>query len=186
MVGFLTVCVAAFAVSRWRDAGRHRPPVTRWERIWSLKGARRWAFLSGLFRTFGSYCSAAEARPFSGRVRRIPPPPHLIAAMSVRPGWAALRRIWFGLVSEHRGLPRLGSAIGKPDEASWGEGEVVSEGGRDNRGDPSKRFWGFFMVFWIALGVVSLIFGSWWTVATSVGGTLFTAMQRRNAPDKPR
>jgi hypothetical protein len=107
--------------------------------------------------------------------------------MRVRPGWAALRRIWFGLVSGHRRVPRLGSAIGKPDEASWGEGDVVREDGvRDNRGDPSKRFWGLFMVFWIALGVVSLIFGSWWTVAIPVGGILFTAMQRRNAPDKPR
>jgi len=42
------------------------------------------------------------------------------------------------------------------------------------------------MVFWIALGVVSLIFEAWWTVAISVGGILFTALQRRNAPDKPR
>ena len=68
----------------------------------------------------------------------------------------------------------------------WERGDVVREGVRDNRGDPSKRFWGLFIVFWIALGVVSLTFEAWWTVATSVGGILFTAMQRRNAPDKPR
>ena len=70
--------------------------------------------------------------------------------------------------------------------SSLERGNIVREGVRDNRGDPSKRFWGLFMVFWIALGVVSLIFEAWWTVATSVGGILFTAMQRRNAPGKPR
>jgi hypothetical protein len=63
---------------------------------------------------------------------------------------------------------------------------MIENGLRDNRGDPSKRFWGLFMVFWLVLGAISLIFGAWWTVATSAAGTWITAMQRRKAPDKPR
>ena len=39
MVGFFIACVAAFAVSRWRDAGRYGPPATRWERLGNLKAA---------------------------------------------------------------------------------------------------------------------------------------------------
>jgi hypothetical protein len=42
------------------------------------------------------------------------------------------------------------------------------------------------MAFWIALAAGSLIFEAWWTVATSAGGIVVTAMQRRKAPDKPR
>ena len=39
MVGFFIACVAAFAMSRWRDAGRYGPPATRWERLVNLKAA---------------------------------------------------------------------------------------------------------------------------------------------------
>jgi len=39
MVGFFIACVAAFAVCRWRDAGRYGPPATRWERLANLKAA---------------------------------------------------------------------------------------------------------------------------------------------------
>jgi hypothetical protein len=66
---------------------------------------------------------------------------------------------------------------------------VVSEdGARDasSRGNPSKRFWGYFFAFWIVLAVVALIGQSWWNLATASIGILFTAMQWRNAPDKPR
>lgn len=60
------------------------------------------------------------------------------------------------------------------------------DGARDTRGNPSKRFWAYFLAFWIVLGVVSLIGQLWWNVATAAVGILFTAMQWRNAPDKPR
>lgn len=66
---------------------------------------------------------------------------------------------------------------------------VVSEDGvRDasSRGNPSKRFWGYFFAFWIVLVVVALIGQSWWNVTTAAFGILFTAMQWRNAPHKPR
>jgi hypothetical protein len=39
MVGFFIGCVAAFAVSRSRDAGRYGPPATRSERLANLKAA---------------------------------------------------------------------------------------------------------------------------------------------------
>jgi Flp pilus assembly protein TadB len=55
-----------------------------------------------------------------------------------------------------------------------------------SRGNPSKRFWDYFFAFWIVLAVVALIGQSWWNVATAAFGILFTAMQWRNAPDKPR
>jgi hypothetical protein len=65
--------------------------------------------------------------------------------------------------------------------------DVVEVGMRDSRGDPSKRFWGFFLVFWVSLGVISLIARGWWTVALAAGGILHSATQLRNAnpPDKP-
>jgi len=37
--GFFIACVAAFAVCRWRDAGRYGPPATRWEQLADLKAA---------------------------------------------------------------------------------------------------------------------------------------------------
>jgi hypothetical protein len=55
----------------------------------------------------------------------------------------------------------------------------------DNRGNPSKRFWGRFLVFWIVLGLASLALQAWWTVATAAGGVWLSAVQRRKAADKP-
>lgn len=63
---------------------------------------------------------------------------------------------------------------------------VKEDGIRDNRGNPSKRFWGLFLAVWVVLGVGSVITQTWWTVAAAVCGIIFSAMQRRNAPDKPR
>jgi hypothetical protein len=60
------------------------------------------------------------------------------------------------------------------------------EGVRDDRGNPSKRFWGLFLAFWVALGVGSLITQARWSAAAAVGGIYSSALQRRNAPDKPR
>lgn len=60
------------------------------------------------------------------------------------------------------------------------------EGVRDNRGNPSKRFWGLFLAVWVVLGVGSLITQAWWSAAAAVGGIYFAALQRRNAPNKPR
>jgi len=63
---------------------------------------------------------------------------------------------------------------------------VREDGVRDNRGNPSKRFWGLFPAVWAVLGLGSVIIQTWWTVAAADCGIIFPAIQRRNAPDKPR
>lgn len=55
----------------------------------------------------------------------------------------------------------------------------AEDGLRDNRWNPSKRFWGLFVAVWVALAVVSLIAQAWWTAAC---GIINAVMQWRNAP----
>ena len=64
---------------------------------------------------------------------------------------------------------------------------MVSENGvRDNRGNPSKRFWSLFLAFWVVLGVVSLITQLWWTALAAACGIINAVVQRRKAPVQPR
>ena len=64
---------------------------------------------------------------------------------------------------------------------------MVSQSGvRDNHGNPSKRFWSLFLVFWVVLGVVSLIAQLWWTAVAAVCGVINAVVLRRKAPDVPR
>ena len=64
---------------------------------------------------------------------------------------------------------------------------MVRAGGMlDNEGNPSRRFWGFFLALWIVLGVASLIVQAWWVVGAAACLIWFAARQRRNAPDRPR
>ena len=64
---------------------------------------------------------------------------------------------------------------------------MVSQSGvRVDHGNPSKRFWSLFLVFWVVLGVVSLIAQLWWTAVAAACGIISAVLQRRKAPDVPR
>jgi hypothetical protein len=64
---------------------------------------------------------------------------------------------------------------------------VVRAGGMlDNEGNPSRRFWGFFLVLWIVLGVASLVVQAWWGVGVAAYLIWFAARRRRDAQDRPR
>lgn len=61
-----------------------------------------------------------------------------------------------------------------------------TDGIRGNRRKPSKQFWNWLLAVWVVVGVGAAITHGWLTVVGAVGGLIFCAVQRRNAPDKPR
>jgi hypothetical protein len=64
---------------------------------------------------------------------------------------------------------------------------MTQDGARDNRRNPSTRFWGLLLVFWIVLGVASVVARRWWLVVMAAIWILAAANYlRRKASEKPR
>lgn len=68
--GFFIACVAAFAVCRWRDAGRYGPLATRWEQLANLRAAPMGLSLLGHPRHCGPWCCTDRGsdRPLAAHV----------------------------------------------------------------------------------------------------------------------
>ena len=57
---------------------------------------------------------------------------------------------------------------------------------RNIGGKRSKLFWSLLLVFWVAMGVLSLFRQLWWADVTAACGIINAVLQRRKAPDQPR
>jgi hypothetical protein len=64
---------------------------------------------------------------------------------------------------------------------------MTQDGARDNRRNASKRFWGLLLVFWIVLGVASVVARRWSLVVMAAIYILAAANYlRRKASQTPR